>query len=156
MVVDDGSHDWLTGLVLAELGATDAQLDTYVAELLASLAMQVGVDRAVRSAVAGLGAAPVADAAASLQPLALLGPNPGEGPRLRSGAAGQAVALSGEAQAAARQPPPSARRPSRRGGPSDGDATSRAGTSGTAESAGIEIDAHRQQTRGHRPGGAHA
>ena len=62
---------WLTGLVLAELGATDRQLASDVAELLASLAVQVGVDRAVTSALDGLSAPSIAAAAAYLQPLAL-------------------------------------------------------------------------------------
>ena len=73
VVVDDRGHAWLTAFALAELGATDALLDTDVAELLAALATQVGVERAVASAVDGLGAEPVARAAAYLQPLALLG-----------------------------------------------------------------------------------
>jgi len=73
VMADDQGQTWLTALGRAELGATDAQLDTDVAELLASLALQVGVERAVASAVDGLGAGPVASAAPYLQPLALLG-----------------------------------------------------------------------------------
>ncbi len=74
ITVDGSDRAWLTGLVLAELGATDRQLATDVAELLASLAVQIGVDRTVASAVAGLGAPTVAAAAAYLQPLAVSGP----------------------------------------------------------------------------------
>jgi len=73
LLVDDDGHAWLTALAHAQLGATDALLDTDVAELLASLALKVGIERAVKSAVAGLGAGPVAAAAPYLQPLALLG-----------------------------------------------------------------------------------
>jgi Lysylphosphatidylglycerol synthase TM region len=71
ITVDGSGRAWLTGLVLAELGATDRQLASDVAELLASLAVRIGVDRTVTSAVAGLGAPTVAAAAAYLQPLAL-------------------------------------------------------------------------------------
>jgi uncharacterized protein (TIRG00374 family) len=74
VTVDGSERAWLTGLILAELGANDRQLATDVAELLASLAVQIGVDRTVASAVAGLGAPTVAAAAAYLQPLAVTGP----------------------------------------------------------------------------------
>jgi uncharacterized protein (TIRG00374 family) len=72
--VDHCNRAWITGWVLAELGASDEQLHTDMAELLTSLAVQVGADRTVASAVAGLGGPPVAAAAALLQPLALSGP----------------------------------------------------------------------------------
>jgi uncharacterized protein (TIRG00374 family) len=72
--VDDSGQAWLTGLVLAELGATDRERASDVAELLASLAVRIGVDRTVTSAVAGLSAPTVAAAAAYLQPLAVSGP----------------------------------------------------------------------------------
>ena len=71
--MDSRDEAWITGWVLAELGATDQQLNTDIAELLASLAVHVGADRAVASAVAGLGGAPVAAASPFLQPLALSG-----------------------------------------------------------------------------------
>jgi uncharacterized protein (TIRG00374 family) len=71
VLVDDGDRAWLIGLDHAELGASGAQLATDVAELLASLAVQVGVDRAVASAVDGLGGQPVAGAAGYLQALPL-------------------------------------------------------------------------------------
>jgi uncharacterized protein (TIRG00374 family) len=74
ITVDDSGQAWITGLVLAELGATDRQLATDVAELLASLAVHIGVERTVPSAVSGLGAANVGTAAAYLQPLAVSGP----------------------------------------------------------------------------------
>jgi uncharacterized protein (TIRG00374 family) len=72
VIVDDHGQAWLVGFALAELGASDRQLATDVAELLASLAIQVGVQRSVASAVAALGPEAVTDAAAYLQPLALL------------------------------------------------------------------------------------
>jgi uncharacterized protein (TIRG00374 family) len=74
VTIDRSDRAWLTGLVLAQLGAADRQLATDVAELLVSLAVHIGVDRTVNSAVAGLGAPTVAGAAAYLQPLAMSGP----------------------------------------------------------------------------------
>jgi uncharacterized protein (TIRG00374 family) len=74
VTVDGSDRAWLTGLVLAELGADDRQLASDVAELLASLAVQLGVDRTVASAEAGLGAATVGAAAGYLQPLAVSDP----------------------------------------------------------------------------------
>ncbi len=73
VTVDGSDRAWLTGLVLAELGANDRQMATDVAELVASLAVQIGVERAVTSAVAGLGAPTVVAAAAYLEPLAVSG-----------------------------------------------------------------------------------
>ena len=83
VTVDGSDRAWLTGLVLAELGATDRQLATDVAELLASLAVQIGVDRTVASAVAGLGA-PTVGGGRRL-PAAPGGDrsHPGDGPGLR-------------------------------------------------------------------------
>jgi uncharacterized protein (TIRG00374 family) len=74
ITVDGSGRAWLTGLVLAELGATDRQLACDVAELLASLAVRIGVDQTVTSAVAGLSAPSVVAAAAYLQPLAVSRP----------------------------------------------------------------------------------
>jgi uncharacterized protein (TIRG00374 family) len=75
VTVDGSDRAWLTGLVLAELGADDRQLATDVAELLVSLAVQIGVERTVASAVAGLGAPTVGAAVGYLQPLAVSGPS---------------------------------------------------------------------------------
>ena len=91
VTIDRSDRAWLTGLVLAELGANDRQLATDVAELLVSLAVQIGVDRAVESAVAGLGAPTVAGAAAYLQPLAVSGRT---GAVVRAYDHGRAVTLS--------------------------------------------------------------
>jgi uncharacterized protein (TIRG00374 family) len=74
ITVDGSDRAWLTGFVLAELGADDRQLATDVAELLTSLAVQIGLERTVSSAVAGLDGPTVAAAAGYLQPLAVSGP----------------------------------------------------------------------------------
>jgi uncharacterized protein (TIRG00374 family) len=71
VTVDESGQSWLTGMVLSELGATDRQLDTDVAELLASLAVQIGANRAVESGLNGLSGPALTSAAAYLQPLAL-------------------------------------------------------------------------------------
>ena len=81
IIVDDAGQTWLTGMVIAELGAKDRQLDTDVAELLASLAVQIGAARAVEAAVDGLDGSAVGAAAAYLQPLAL---SSGTRPRVRA------------------------------------------------------------------------
>ena len=72
--VDDSGQVWLSGFALAELGAPDRQLAMDVAELLASLAVLIGAERAVASGVDGLGGPAVTDAAVYVQPLALSGP----------------------------------------------------------------------------------
>jgi uncharacterized protein (TIRG00374 family) len=74
IMVDLPEHAWLTGLVLAKLGANDRQLSIDTAELLVSLAVRIGVDRTVASAVAGLGEPKVIAASAYLEPLAVSGP----------------------------------------------------------------------------------
>jgi uncharacterized protein (TIRG00374 family) len=74
ITIDDSNRAWLSGLVLAELGATDRQLASDTAELLASLAVHIGADRTVASAVAGLGHPTAAAAGGYLQPLALSAP----------------------------------------------------------------------------------
>jgi uncharacterized protein (TIRG00374 family) len=73
VLVDNDERAWLVGLSLAELGATSRQLATDVAELLVSLSVQVGPDRAVSSAVAGLGAPALERAAPYVQALAVSG-----------------------------------------------------------------------------------
>jgi uncharacterized protein (TIRG00374 family) len=74
IIVDGSDRAWLVGLVLAKLGANDRQLAIDVAELIAALAVQIGVDRTVASAVGGVGAPAASAAAAYLQPLAVTGP----------------------------------------------------------------------------------
>jgi uncharacterized protein (TIRG00374 family) len=91
IIVDDAGKAWVIGLVVAELGATERQLDTDVAELLAALAVQMGAARAVASSVSALGGQAVAGAAAYLQPLALSGPTRA---RVRSWDRERSVSLS--------------------------------------------------------------
>jgi glycosyltransferase 2 family protein len=71
VVLDDDDRAWLVGLSLAELGATDRQLAMDVAELLVSLSVQIGANRTVESALAGLGACELERAAPYVQPLAV-------------------------------------------------------------------------------------
>ena len=61
----------LLDLRYAVIAATDLQLRLDTAELLVSLALSVGSERAVQSGVATLGADEVADALPLLQPIAL-------------------------------------------------------------------------------------
>jgi undecaprenyl-diphosphatase len=57
----------------SELAASDLLLRTDIAELLASLSVAVGQDRALAAAVRALGPEPIADAADRLKPGALSG-----------------------------------------------------------------------------------
>ena len=70
MIGGDG-RPWLTDFSFSELAATQRQQDLDLAELLASLALLVGADRAVSSAAAVIGAQGLAPAVPLLQPLAL-------------------------------------------------------------------------------------
>ncbi len=70
MAGDDGLP-WLTDFSFSELAATQRQKDLDLAELLASLAIVVGADRATSSAAAVIGARRLAAAVPLLQPLAL-------------------------------------------------------------------------------------
>ncbi len=90
ILLDDDGHAWLIGLGHAELGSTDRQLDIDVAELMVSLAAKVGSDRAVSSAIAGLGAPAVEAAEGYVQPLAVVWRHSGEGAPLRPGPLDQA------------------------------------------------------------------
>ena len=71
VLVDDTGAPWLVDFGNAEQGANDATLGADVAELLASLAVVVGVDRAVASARSELGAQALLDAVPALAPYAL-------------------------------------------------------------------------------------
>jgi undecaprenyl-diphosphatase len=64
---------WLIDFRFAELAATDGQLRSDVAELIASTSIVVGPERGVSAAIEGIGAQPVADASSRIQPLALSG-----------------------------------------------------------------------------------
>jgi glycosyltransferase 2 family protein len=71
VMVDQDGAPWLIDFGFAEAAASPHRLAQDVAELLASLAVLVGAERAVASATAALGSEAVATAAPLLQPLAL-------------------------------------------------------------------------------------
>ena len=71
VVVDGTARPWIVDFSFAELGATQRQIALDVAELLASLAVIAGADRAVAGAAAVIGPDGVAAAVPLLQPLAL-------------------------------------------------------------------------------------
>ena len=73
VLLDDSAHPWIIDFGFSELAAADLLLDNDVAELIVSSALLVGPERAVRSAVAVLGADAVAGSARRIQPLALSG-----------------------------------------------------------------------------------
>ena len=71
IVVDGADRPWLTDFSFSELAATQRQMALDIAELLASLAIIAGADRAVTSAATILAAEDIAAAVPLLQPLAL-------------------------------------------------------------------------------------
>jgi uncharacterized membrane protein YbhN (UPF0104 family) len=71
VVVDGTARPWIVDFSFSELGATQRQIALDVAELLASLAVIAGADRAVAGATAVIGPDGVAAAVPLLQPLAL-------------------------------------------------------------------------------------
>jgi len=71
VVVDSSARPWIVDFSFSELGATQRQIALDVAELLASLAVIAGPDRAVAGAVAVIGRDGLAAAVPLLQPLAL-------------------------------------------------------------------------------------
>lgn len=71
--LDDAGKPWLIDFGFSELAATDGQLRSDVAELMASTGSVVGAQRAVACAIQGVGPEVVADAASRVQPLALSG-----------------------------------------------------------------------------------
>ena len=71
VIADGDMLPWLTDFSFSELAATQRQQDLDLAELLASLAILVGADRAVSSAAAVTGPGQLAAAVPLLQPLAL-------------------------------------------------------------------------------------
>ncbi|HEX5588036.1 MAG TPA: lysylphosphatidylglycerol synthase transmembrane domain-containing protein, partial [Acidimicrobiia bacterium] len=71
-VVIDAHHDpWVVDFAFAEVAVADSQLDNDVAELLAALALVVGVARTVDTAIDGIGTDAVRAALPRLQPNAL-------------------------------------------------------------------------------------
>lgn len=73
VLIDNSGRAWLVDFSLADLGANARQLAIDVAELLVSLSAWVGIDRAVSSALAELGAPTLERAAPYVQPLAVSG-----------------------------------------------------------------------------------
>jgi uncharacterized protein (TIRG00374 family) len=71
VMIDGAGQPWLTDFSFSDLVATERHKDLDLAELMASLAILVGADRAVSGATAVIGARGVASAAPLLQPLAL-------------------------------------------------------------------------------------
>ena len=71
VMVDGSGQPWLTDFSFSDLTATQRHKDLDLAELMASLAILVGADRAVSGAAAVIGTRGVASAAPLLQPLAL-------------------------------------------------------------------------------------
>jgi undecaprenyl-diphosphatase len=71
VVVDGAARPWIVDFSFSELGATQRQLALDIAELLASLAVIAGADRAVAGAAAVIGRDGIASAVPLLQPLAL-------------------------------------------------------------------------------------
>ncbi|NUS44540.1 MAG: TIGR00374 family protein, partial [Mycobacteriaceae bacterium] len=71
VLLDDAGRPWLVDFGFGESGASDHRLDADIAELLVSVALQVGVERAVSTAHRVLGPGPLEGAAPQLQPLAL-------------------------------------------------------------------------------------
>ena len=71
VVVDGTARPWIVDFSFSELGATQRQMALDVAELLASLAVIAGADRAVSGAAEVIGPDRVATAVPLLQPLAL-------------------------------------------------------------------------------------
>jgi len=71
VMLDGGGSPWIVDFSFSEVAATPRQIALDVAELLASLAVLVGPERAVAAAVAVVGPRGVAPAVPLLQPLAL-------------------------------------------------------------------------------------
>ncbi len=71
VLLDPDGHSWIVDFRDGEVGARDAALDNDVAELIASLAVVVGAERAVASAGAVLGHEAVDRALPALEPFAL-------------------------------------------------------------------------------------
>lgn len=74
IVLDQDNEPWIIDFGHSELAATDQELGTDVAELLASTTAAVGVERAVRVAHVALGVDELSRALPWLQPLALTSP----------------------------------------------------------------------------------
>lgn len=73
-VILEGPEPVLGGFRFAAIGAPRVNLRADLAELLCSLAVQVGIARAVATAVEGVGAEPLVDALPLMQPLVIASP----------------------------------------------------------------------------------
>jgi undecaprenyl-diphosphatase len=71
MILDTNKQPWIVDFAFANLGASARALDKDVAQVMTSLALAVGQERSVSTAVAGVGKEAVADALPMLQTLAL-------------------------------------------------------------------------------------
>jgi undecaprenyl-diphosphatase len=71
--LDSNGDPWIIDFGFSEVAASEALLNADVAQLVAALALHVGVDRAVDSAIAGLGTEAVGAALPRLQPNTLSG-----------------------------------------------------------------------------------
>jgi undecaprenyl-diphosphatase len=71
--LDDEDRPWLIDFGFAEVAADETLLRADVAQLLTSLAVAVGIDRALDAAIAGIGAPAVGSAIGRLQTVALSG-----------------------------------------------------------------------------------
>ena len=101
VVLDTDGRPWIVDFRDGEVGATNAALDSDVAELLASLAIAVGAERAVASARAVLGPDAIDRALPALEPFAL-------SPRTRAELAAQPALLNAARAAAGGGPEASA------------------------------------------------
>jgi uncharacterized protein (TIRG00374 family) len=98
VMVDGETRPWLVDFSFSELAPSTRAVELDVAELLASLAAKVGADRAVNSAVEGIGAPSVGSAVPMLQPPALSAGTRREvarGEKLLSATRGAAASASG-------------------------------------------------------------
>jgi undecaprenyl-diphosphatase len=73
ILLDDAGQPWLVDFGFSEVAVGDARLDADVAQLLATVALSVGADRAVDSAIEVLGVEPVRSSLHLLQLNALTG-----------------------------------------------------------------------------------
>ncbi|ADU01981.1 MULTISPECIES: lysylphosphatidylglycerol synthase domain-containing protein [Mycolicibacterium] len=71
VLIDEHGKPWIVDFGFGESGASDHRLDADVAELLVSMSLNVGVKRAVATALQIIGPDPLRGAAPLLQPLAL-------------------------------------------------------------------------------------
>lgn len=71
VLIDEAGRPWIVGLWRAEVASSEAQLRADLAQMMTALALDVGVERAVGTAVDVLGSEVVASALGRLQPVVL-------------------------------------------------------------------------------------